>query len=274
MDEKDQYKAVATALFLVMIITILLSPPEVLLQRGVMVDTTPTYTSAEKSWVKTQMELGNNEAIESLPMNINEWKGYRIDIKESVIEALKPDMIMERAYYGADNPTPVWLLIIRAENTSAFHDPKVCYRGAGWSVVNETQIAIRLNGSRWIADASTTRSSDAEIVVNKLLLEKEGRYRLIMYFYLKELIFASSPGKITIVRAETTVEDLDDASRRLEDFFGEILPYLFIPVSGGGDMVAVLLYRNYGVIGALMMLLLLLFPLVYLIRLVMQSRIR
>ena len=272
MDEKDQYKVVATALALVVVVTILLSPPEVLLQRGVMADTTPSYTSAEKSWVKTMMELGSNEAIETLPLTIGDWKGYRIEVKESVIEALNPDMIMERAYYGADTPTPVWLLIIRAENTSAFHDPKVCYRGAGWSVVNETQVLVTLNGTGWVAEPSKG-DSNAEIKVNELLLEKDGKYRLIMYFYLKELIFGSSPGKITIVRAETMVGDPDDAHGRLNDFLSETLPYLFIPVAGGGGSVAVLLYQSYGIIGIVVELILVLVPLIYLLGLVKKGRV-
>jgi len=264
MDEKDQYKAIAVALLLVIIITVLVSPPEVLLQRGVMVDTTSSYTSNDKIWVKTQMELGSNEVIETLPFSISGWKGYNVKINEGTIKALNPDLFLQRAYSNPDASNQVWLLIIRADNRSAFHDPKVCYKGAGWSAVNETQVEITLNASSWAASGSYAGEKDATILVNELLLENDGRYKLIKYFYLKELMFASSPGMITIVRAETVVDDLDDAKQEINDFYSEILPYLFVPVSGGGDPLAVIFIDDHGVVGAVLLLIVFLVPLVYL----------
>lgn len=263
VDEKDQYKVVATALLLVIIITILLSPPEVLIQRGVIVDTTSSYTSSDKEWVRTTMALGSKEMVEELPVDIDIWKGYKLEVKQGVIDALNPDMIMERVYYAPDVPRPVWLLIIRAQNRSAFHDPKVCYRGAGWSVVDEQQCEITLNGSVWAADMSYKGNEDITVSVNELLIEKDGDERLIKYFYLKELIFASSPGSITIVRAESTVDDLDDTSQQINDFYSEVLPYLFMPVGGGGDSLALIVFKEYGVVGGMLELLVVLLPLVY-----------
>lgn len=252
LDEKDQYKTIAATLLLVILIIVLLSPPEVLLQRGMIVDTTSSYTSSEKEWVKTRMALGSNEIIEELPMDIDIWKGYGIEIKQNLIDTLNPDMIMERVYYSPNVSRPVWLLIIRAHNTSVFHDPKVCYRGAGWSVVNEEQCEITLNGSVWATDTSHKGNEDVTISVNELLIEKDGRERLIKYFYLKELLFASSPGSITIVRAEMSVDDLDNTSQWINDFYSEMLPYLFMPVIGGGDSLGVVIYKEYGIVGALL----------------------
>ncbi len=272
MDEKDQYRTVALILLLTVIIIILLSPPDVLLQRGIMVDTTPSYTSTERSWVKTVMELGESEAIERLPLEIGEWRGYRVEVEENVIETLKPEMMMERAYYTPESPNPVWLLIIRAENRSAFHDPKICYRGSGWSVVNETRVPLTLNGSKWVSKDGGGDGGDAVIMVNRLLIEKNDRERLIMYFYLKELIFASSPEMITIVRGETMVENgIDTSERRVKNFMGEILPHLFIPQRDRGDPVALLLYRDYGLIGLLIEFLIILLPLIYLGRLLKRT---
>jgi len=264
MDEKDQYKAIAVALLLVIIITVLVSPPEVLLQRGVMVDTTSSYTSNDKMWVKTQMEMGSNEVIEALPMRINQWKGYTVKVNEYVIKTLNPDLMFQRVYLTPDASNQVWLMIIRADNTSAFHDPKVCYRGAGWSAVNETQVEITLNASSWAASGSYAGESDATILVNELLLEKDGRYKLIKYFYLKELMFVSSPGTITIVRAEIAVDDLDDAKQEINDFYSEILPYLFVPVSGAGDPLAEIIINDHGVAGAVLLLIVFLVPFIYL----------
>jgi len=252
LDEKDQYKAIAATLLLVILIIVLLSPPEVLLQRGVIVDTTSSYTSSEKEWVKTRMALGSNEIIEELPIDINIWQGYEIEIKQNIIDALNPDMMIQRAYYNPKVSKPVWLMIIRAHNTSAFHDPKVCYRGSGWSVVNEEQCEISLNGSVWATDTLYKGNEDISISVNELLIEKDGGERLIKYFYLKELLFASSPGSITIVRAEMNVNDLDNTSQLIDNFYSEMLPYLFMPVIGGGDSLGVVIYKEFGIMGALM----------------------
>ena len=252
LDEKDQYKTIAVTLLLVILIIVLLSPPEVLLQRGVIVDTTSSYTSSEKEWVKTRMALGSNEIIEELPMGIDIWQGYEIEIKRNVIDALNPDMMMMRVYYSHNVLRPVWLMIIRAHNTSAFHDPKICYLGDGWSVVNEELCEITLNGSVWATDTSYKGNEDVTISVNELLIEKDGRERLIKYFYLKELLFASSPGSITIVRAEMSVDDLDNTSQWINDFYSEMLPYLFMPVIGGGDSLGVVIYKEYGIVGALL----------------------
>ncbi len=157
MYEKDQYKAIAVALLLVLIITVLISPPGILLQRGVIVD-----------------------------------------------------------------------------RTSAFQDSKICYNCAGWSAVNETQVEVTLNASIWAASGSYAGENDATILINELPFENEGRYKLIKYFYIKELIFVSSPDDITIVRAKTVVDDPDDANHKIDEFYSEILPYLFVSISGGG----------------------------------------
>lgn len=273
LDEKDQYKTIAVALLLVILIIVLLSPPEVLLQRGVIVDTTSSYTSSEKEWVKTRMTLGSNEIIEELPMGIDIWQGYKVEIEQNEIDMLNPDMIMERVYYRPNVSRPVWLLIIRAHNASAFHDPKICYRGSGWSVVNEEQCEIILNGSVWATDTSYKRNEDISISINELLIEKDGSERLIKYFYLKELLFASSPGSITIVRAEMSVGDPDDTSQLIDDFYSEVLPYLFMPIIGGGDSLAVVIYKKYGIVGALLEIIIVIVVLGYIGYLIKKKRV-
>lgn len=251
MDEKNKYKIIVSTLLLVLITIVLLSPFDVLIHRGVVADITSSYTSSDKIWVKTRMVLGSNEMIEELPMNINIWEGYRVVIKQSVIERLNPDMIMERTYYHPNVRRPIWLLIIRAHNTSAFHNPKNCYRCNGWNMVSEQQSEITLNSSIWTAGSSDKRSNDITVSIKELLIEKNGKQRLIKYFYLKEISFASSPGSITIVRAEMDVDNINDTSQYIDNFYSEVLPYLFMPVEEVEDSLAVAIYKKYGLVGAL-----------------------
>jgi len=213
MDEKDQYKTVIAALILIGVATILLSPPELIFQHGVMVDTAFSYTSNEKTWVRTSMKLGSNEAFETIPFTINGgWNGYSIEVKENIIETLKPDILLERVYYNLNATKPVWFIIIRAGNTSAFHDPKICYRGAGWSIINETQV-------------------------------------------------------------EVTVDDLSESSRRISSFLGEILPYLFTPISSSGEPIFMYLYQRYGTMGFIFETILVSLPVIYIINLVFKGKI-
>jgi len=272
MDEKDQYKTVITTLILIGIITVLISPPELLLQYEIMVDTTPYYTSPNRTWVRTRMELGDNKTIETLPFEIHNWSGYSIEIKKHIFEMLEPDIILERIYYSFNASKPVWFIIIRAENTSAFHDPKICYRGAGWNIINETSAIVELNGSIWSNDTFLKEHNEVRIKINKLLVEKDGYYKLIMYFYLKEFILTNSPGKITLIRAETTVDDLKKSSRRISDFLGEMLPYLFIPISEKGSPIFIYIYQTYGIIGLILEIILILLPIIYLGKLILKDK--
>ena len=275
MDEKDQYKTVIAALILIGVATILLSPPELIFQHGVMVDTAFSYTSNEKTWVRTSMKLGSNEAFETIPFTINGgWNGYSIEVKENIIETLKPDILLERVYYNLNATKPVWFIIIRAGNTSAFHDPKICYRGAGWSIINETQVEVKLNGSNWTSKEFIHKTSNnVKIMANKLIIEKNNEYKLIMYFYMKEFILTNSPGEITLIRAETTVDDLSESSRRISSFLGEILPYLFTPISSSGEPIFMYLYQRYGTMGFIFETILVSLPVIYIINLVFKGKI-
>jgi len=56
------------------------------------------------------------------------------------MEALKANLILKRVYYPSDIINPIWFVIIRAENISAFHKPQY----AGWNTINETKISVKL----------------------------------------------------------------------------------------------------------------------------------
>lgn len=95
-----------------------------------------------------------------------------------------------------------------------------------------------------------------------------------MYFYLKEFILTNSPGKITLIRAETTVDDLKKSSNRISDFLGEMLPYLFIPSSERGSPIFIYLYQTYGSVGLIFEIILILIPIIYLGKLILKDKYR
>ncbi len=279
MDEKNQYKILIATLLLIGCIVLLLSPPELLFQRGVMVDTTPYYNSPDKTWVRTRMELGDKEAINALPLNVGNWSGFSIEVKKNIFEALGADTIIERAYRNTSDNNIVFFVIIRSKNTSAFHDPKVCYRYAGWNIINETQVSIKLNSSIWYETQGLIDSKrednereNVEIKVNKLLIERNEKQQLILYFYLKEFILSNSPEEITLVRAETLIDSMDKSMQRTSNLLGEILPYLFIPATGKGEPIAIQLYNTYGFIGIIIESILLLLPIFYILKLVLKNK--
>jgi len=278
MDEKNQYKILIATLLLIGYIVLLLSPPELLLQRGVMVDTTPYYNSPYKTWVRTRMELGDKEIINALPFNVGNWSGFSMEVKKNVFETLGADTILERAYRNTNDNNIVFFIIIRSKNISAFHNPKICYRYAGWDIVNETQISIKLNASRWCETQGlldnkerNVEGEDVEIKVNKLLIEKDKKQQLILYFYLKEFILSNSPEEITLVRAETLVDDTDRSIQRTSNLLGEILPYLFIPVIDEGEPIAIQLYNTYGFTGVIIESIILLLPILYILKLILKN---
>jgi EpsI family protein len=89
----------------------------------------------------SRIELGG-ASLADLPMELGEWRSVELRFEEVVYEELDADDTLARRYSGPDG-RPVWFVIVFHQNERyGAHDPLVCYRSQGWSIVDSGTLRL------------------------------------------------------------------------------------------------------------------------------------
>lgn len=110
-----------------------------------------------------------------LPLIVaDRWHGKELGLEQNILNVLKLDDYMMRAYKDdRSNPALVWLYIgyYQSQRTGAtYHSPRNCLPGAGWQFVETEQVTIPVQ-------------EGSKININKVLIEKGLDKQVILYWY-------------------------------------------------------------------------------------------
>ncbi|MBM3133331.1 MAG: exosortase-associated EpsI family protein [Chloroflexi bacterium] len=127
-----QYSLILGLSILIIVIVLLLSSADLLFSSGVtFIDTELNRSSGQEVYVKTTMDFGSHEHLQTFPMTVGDWRGWPYETAEW--EALlKTDLMIMRGYVGPGSyDRPLFFLAMQADTESSFHPPHICYPAAG-----------------------------------------------------------------------------------------------------------------------------------------------
>ena len=128
------------------------------------------------SWVRAgyQFEVAPlNRDLESMPLELDGWRGVDIPIDERVREILNAQATLNRVYRSRDGVSVVahvsaWLNPDTVSEVAP-HVPKICYTNAGWKIIDESEVHVN--------------SPQGDLPLICLLLEKPGERIVVAYWY-------------------------------------------------------------------------------------------
>jgi len=87
------------------------------------------------------------EALQQLPLQINDWTGEEVPLDEAIVQATDTDAHINRRYSRRSGLESVSLYIasgVRARDLMP-HRPEVCYTGAGWTLTDRRSTDLSLS---------------------------------------------------------------------------------------------------------------------------------
>ncbi len=257
-----QYSLIIGLSVLVVICALLLSSSDIVFSSGVsFLDADLHNTSKGKIYVKTRIDLGKGEHIETFPTKIGDWVGY--DEDTSVWEGkLGADVTLLRGYTTIGMYSPIHFLILQSESEYGFHPPRLCYPAHGYTIQEDETEWVEITHPSW-----TEGNVNISIPLEKLVLTMESDGELIerlvvLTFYLRGNQFTTDD--ITMVRIESKapiVGSYEDVLNWEKALIREAVPVLFDPdvEKGWNPMVAEL--AEWGIGGYFLIVVLLGIPL-------------
>ena len=233
MDFYKRYSLLLGLLALALIIALLLSTPRLVFSPGVtFIDSELHRSSGNEAYVRTKMDFGNSEHVNTFPHEFSEWQGYDYDTAGAK-ESLGADIILLRGYDYPGLYQPIFFLILQAKTGSSFHPPPLCYLGMGFEVESEGKEQVTVEDPNWRA------SPDYSIPMTRLVISRESggtvtERRVVLYFYVKGNQFTSDT--ITMIRVEglAPIDGSYDGILGIEkDFIALSIPYMFDPSEEG-----------------------------------------
>jgi len=115
-----------------------------------------------------------SRSLSDFPAEIGTWRGVDVPMEdeENVLRILNAQETLNRVYRdsagrGVALNVSAWLL--PEVSGAAPHIPKLCYTNTGWSIIEERNIQIQ--------------TSDGELPLTTLLLERNGERIVVAYWY-------------------------------------------------------------------------------------------
>ena len=258
MPGTEDYSTIIGTIALVFVVIILFSTPGTILAKQVsVIDTELSHASGHEITVRTKMDFGNNEHVQTFSTKIGDWQSIGNYDKLTYTEQLGADIILLRGYRHPVLHQTVFLLIIQSDNRSSFHPPIVCYPALGYKIEEETTEEIFIPNATW-AEAPLYSTWDpnetagcfkGSISVKKLVVFKESnrdvaKRKVVLYFYVKDKPVVTDT--ITMIRVSARAQNngsYEEALNLTKDFMGEVVPYMF-EVREEEDITAVQLAKG------------------------------
>ncbi|MDY6834507.1 MAG: exosortase-associated EpsI family protein [Chloroflexota bacterium] len=265
MDFYRRYSVVFGLLVLAGVMVLLLSTPGFVFSKGVMfIDTELNESDGDETYIKTKVDFGSNEHIQSFPQQIGKWIGSDYET-DKLRETLGADVLLMRAYVHPEYYLPIFLLISQSNSESSFHGVPVCFRAMGYSVDSDIKDEILIPDGDWVGDKEPASNSSL-IPIRRLIAHKESdgsitERRVVLYWYVKGNEFTSDT--ITMIRISTTapIEGSYDAIVDLEkDFTSQCVPHLFELSDEKSEQTLIVQLSNSGLGGYILIILLLSTP--------------
>src|SRR3990167_10000700 len=144
--------------------------------------------------IKTVYDYNDKDSIISFPKFIGEWKGSDYRYPDFVYTKLNADILMSRAY--KKNGTVIWIDIINSKTGESFHTQKICVKGAGWTVNNESIAEFK------IADSPNPYT---RLYANKLYISKGKKKQVMVYWFMFKKF--GSKDSVTMIRLSSPIRN-------------------------------------------------------------------
>lgn len=237
---------------------ILLSPEDI--SDYTVADTEYWHESGNRLILKTIYEYNNKEDVKAFPKTIGEWNGSDFRYPDEVYKILKADVLLSRTYTKNDG-SMVWMDIINSKVGESFHKQKICVKGAGWKINNESIAEFNFQG----ADPYT------KLRTNRLDYSKKDEKQIMVYWFMFKKM--GSKDSVAMIRITSPVltnetETYNTIKVFLEDNLFENMYYQ----AGQENMtVADNIMNNYGNSGKLAIAMGILIPIVIIFKGIRQK---
>ncbi len=234
----NQYHWVIGLLVLAAVLTVMLGTPVTFFGRQTsFIYSNLSDPKSNVTYVRTNMDFGDNDQIREFPMEIGGWYGRDFDV-DPWRDQLGADVALLRGY-RKPNQQEIWFLAMQSKSRSTFHPPEVCYPAMGWEILEEGFEDIPGEDASWIEAPLFPRFSEAQSAVRlkKIVVAKEKNdiiteRRLVVYFYVKHAELGGSSDIITMIRISAIAPlegSYQDVLDREEDLLLEFIPLMFQP---------------------------------------------
>ncbi|MBU1043270.1 MAG: EpsI family protein [Candidatus Omnitrophica bacterium] len=181
-----------------------------------------------------EIDSSSDARIANIPMQIGEYSGTDIELKDEIYEMLETKNIVMRLYDKQSQPPILFYLIFAKATHKTSDPPENCLQGDGYSVLNKAKISIPIN----------IENKEFNLTANKLIAGKPGENKLYLYWFLAGNEFQDSYFKQRLklisaflkrkplsggqIRISIDIENNDEnqALVRLESFIQQIIPHL------------------------------------------------
>jgi hypothetical protein len=258
-----QYSIIIGVLALILVIILLvLVPSTILAPQATFIGTDLQRASQGETQVRTRMDFGDIEHLQTFPKNFGSWIGLDFDPSD-MAEALGADFLVLRTYLNTTYYQPVHFVIMQSQEPSSFHPPPVCYKAANWKIEEEAVEAITVEDINWAGTTGTVSINVKKMVVSRESVEGDKEREIVLYYYVKGKLFEN---KVTMIEASASIPaegPYEGILVAVKDFLGETVPYMFEHVAVEKEILAVHLARSWG--GWVIMVILILIPLAIII---------
>ncbi len=248
------------------IIAVLSASYQDLFMHGIrMIDTELDEAGGNSFFVRTKGNFGENEYIETLPKNVDDWYGSGDYDWDHIKKALGADAMLVRAYTKTSIYSLVFLLVAQSDDPSSFHPPPVCYRAQGYDIESEDKISFPVPNTNWAAQQWRSEEEGnvfkGEFSAKVLVISKKDSdgniydRMIVLYYYVKH--GGVVPDNITMVQvsmsAPANLAD-DRTYEMLKELMGDMVPVMFEPEKIEKEATAAHIVYKFGATGYLMII--------------------
>ncbi len=109
--------------------------------------------------------------LETIPLQINGWKGINSRIDKRTLNILGVDDYIFREYEKKGQRLFVYVGYYKSQKKGALvHSPKHCYPGAGWDIITSEIVNLEI-------------SPNKRLRINKLLIRRGLEKQVVLYWY-------------------------------------------------------------------------------------------
>lgn len=264
----EEYFTIIGFLVLTFVIVILFSTPSMLFAESIStIDTELARSSGNAMQVRTKMDFGSNDFMNTFPTELGHWRGYDYNTA-NLAAGLGADVMLMRAYTSPESYQPIFFLIVQSDNRSSFHPPIVCYPALGYTIEEESKekVLVSVQNVGWEEEFSVYGKSgeeNASISVKKLVVVKEpnGKIterRVVLYLYVNRGFTSNTITMIRVSALAPLSGSYEDVLEREKEFFSEAFPHMF--EFKKKDRLVIYRLMDHGLPGWLVIIVLFLIP--------------
>jgi EpsI family protein len=119
-------------------------------------------------------EIPLRKTFSHFPLQLSQWSGKELGLKQDVLKVLKVNDYMMRQYQRTQGPQiGLYVGYYQSQKQGAtYHSPKNCLPGSGWSIVKTEKMSLDL-----------TDIHGVPIQVNRLVIQKGLEKQWMLYWY-------------------------------------------------------------------------------------------